>query len=134
MTDVSLELQGEIYDSLRTNAGLISEVGARIRDRPEKSIAFPYVSFGPVTAVSDDADCITAYELDVQIDVWSRAVGSVECKTIADLVRIAVLDGSISLTDNALVMIEHRSTRYLDDPDGITHHAAISFTAVIEQG
>jgi hypothetical protein len=134
MTDVSLELQGAIYTALANNTAVGGLVADRIYDRVPKAREFPYVSFGPVSALSDDADCITTYELTVQIDAWSRTVGSVECKQIADAVRRALGVDGLTLTNNALVVFEHRVTRYLSDPDGLTTHAAITFTAFVEQG
>lgn len=135
MTDVTLDLHAAVYDALIANTLVGSLVDDRIYDRPPKGATFPYVSFGPVNALTDDADCITGYEVAMQIDVWSRAAGSVEAKQVADAVRRALVgDGGLDLTDNALVVLVHRVTRVMRDPDGITTHAAINFTALVEQG
>jgi hypothetical protein len=133
MTDVVSELQGALYDRLRATGGVTALVGTRIYDRVPPSPTFPYVSFGPSQAVSDDADCITAYEVSVQIDVWSRTVGRVEASQIADAVRRAILGADMTLTTNALVMIEHRDTRIFRDPDGQTNHAVLIFSASVEE-
>lgn len=127
--DPSLELQGRVVSVLKA-AGI---AGARIYDSvPEKPI-FPYVSIGPWTSTSDNADCVPADEITAQIDVWSRQPGFVEAKQIAHAVRKALADADMALSSNALVLFEHRITRVFRDPDGLTAHGAITFTALIEE-
>lgn len=133
MTDVTLDLQKAVYDALIANTLVGSLVGDRIYDQVPEARTFPYVSFGPFSAFSDDPDCITGYEITMQIDAWSRAYGSTEVKQVADAVRRTIGD-DLTLADNALVTVDHRITRYINDADGLTKHAVITFTALIEQG
>lgn len=131
MTSPTSELQKAIYERLTSTPKLVSLVGDRVFDRvPEKAV-FPYVSFGTMEERNDDADCIEAMEVYFQLDAWSRAVGFLEARNIADAVRSA-LKVDLSLPDNALVLMTHTITRVFRDPDGLTSHAAISFNAVIE--
>src|SRR5690606_18981222 len=109
----------------------------RVYDRPaDSSPASPYLSMGPWTIIPDDADCIDGVEVTGQIDVWSwgagEAFGSAEVSKIADAVRRSLHDAEFNLTINALATIRHELTRILRDPDGVTNHAAIQFTATIE--
>lgn len=127
--DPSLELQGRVVSILKA-AGV---AGGRIHDRVPENPEYPYVSIGPWTAASDDADCIFAEEVTGQIDVWSRKPGSVEAKQVARAVKVALRDADMALANNALVLFEHRITRVFRDPDGVTTHAAITFTALIEE-
>lgn len=133
MTSPSLELQGAIVARLKAYPTLTALVGLRVYDQVPPVPMFPYVSFGPEQVVSDDPDCITGFEVSVQIDAWSRAVGLPEVKRVAEEIRKALHDYELSLTDNALLSIRHRQTRNLRDPDGLTNHAAIEFVALIEQ-
>ncbi|MCB1394387.1 DUF3168 domain-containing protein [Nitrobacter sp.] len=133
MTSPSLELQGAIVARLKTFADLAGLVADRIYDRVPTAPAFPYVSLGPAQSVSDDADCITGFEITLQIDAWSRAVGFPEVKRVAEAVRAALHQHELPLADNALVSLEHRQTRDFRDPDGLTNHAAIEFVALVEQ-
>ena len=133
MISPSLELQGAVLRVLTEDAGVVSFVGERIYDRVPAAAEFPYVSFGPEQAVSDDAECLTGFEVTLQIDVWSRAVGFPEVKAAANAVFRALHDVELSLETNALLSIQHRQTRYLRDPDGLTNHAAMEFTALVEQ-
>lgn len=127
--DASLELQGRVVAVLKA-AGI---AGGRIHDSVPPTPTFPYVSIGPWTGTSDNADCIDAEEISAQIDVWSRQPGYVEAKKIARAVRTALRDADMALANNALVLFEHRITRVFRDPDGLTSHAALTFTALIEE-
>jgi hypothetical protein len=133
LTSPSLELQAAIVARLKAFSGLTSIISTRVYDSVSPTATFPYVSWGPEQVVSDDADCITGFEISIQLDAWSQAVGWGEAKRVAEQVRLALHDYQLSLTDNALVLLEHTQTAMLRDPDGKTSHAAIEFTALIEQ-
>lgn len=92
-----------------------------------------YISFGPTDSSEDDADCIYGQTVTMQIDVWSRAVGSLEAKTLTDLVRRALHRKSLELSDNALADTNVEATRVFRDPDGITTHGIVTVTALIEE-
>jgi hypothetical protein len=130
MADAVLELQGAIRAALVDASPAI--VGGGIYDRVPEDAVFPYVSFGPVDAAEDDAECIDAVEIAFQIDVWSRAVGFPEASGIAAQVRAALHNAELTLSANALVSIEHRQSRRFRDPDGITSHVAMTFIAIVE--
>lgn len=133
MTSPSFELQAAIVVRLKAFGALTALIGSRIYDQVPPNPTFPYVSWGPDQSISDDADCITGFEVSIQIDAWSRTVGLSEVKRIAEAVRAALHDYDLPLTDNALVSILHRSTQNLKDPDGLTNHSVIEFTALVEQ-
>lgn len=139
------ELRLAVLNKLRQSAALATIVGVKIFDRvPEKQVngvpvadvTSPYISLGPATAISDDADCIDGLEITVQVDGWSWGAGlaysSVQASQIAGEVRKALLDGQLALSVNALVSIRHELTRILRESDGITNHAVIQFTALVE--
>lgn len=132
MADPDLELQGEIVKKLKADPAVTALVGARIYDAVPSNAAFPYVSYGPSDLVTDDAECIKAFSGFHQLDAWSRGTGYPEVKKIAEAVRRALHDASLALPSNALVFLEHRSTRYVRDPDGLTSHAVIQLETVIE--
>ena len=133
MTSPVLELQGAIVARLKANAAVSALIGQRVYDAVPDNPAFPYVSFGPADELSDDVDCVDGFEITMQIDCWSRAVGFPEVKRISDTVRAALVKTDLTIADNALVYFEHRITRVFRDPDGLTSHAAISFQAFAEQ-
>lgn len=131
MADPLLELQGAIVSHLRGDSPPL--LSCDLFDRIPAGAAFPYASFGPADALTDDAECLTSYEVTLQIDVWSRAVGYPEVKTLAAEVRDNLHEAELALSENALLTIVHRQTRVFRDPDGITNHAALTFTALVEQ-
>ena len=133
MTSPSLELQGAIVARMKAFVDLTGLIDDRIYDRVPVEPAFPYVSWGPEQSVADDADCITGFEVFLQIDAWSRAVGFPEVKRVAEAVRAALHQYELPLADNALVSLEHRQTRFFRDPDGLTSHAVIEIVALVEQ-
>jgi hypothetical protein len=130
--DPDLELQGAIVQKLKADPGVAALVNGRIFDSIPAGAAFPYVSYGPSDLVTDDADCLTAFNGFHQLDAWSRSPGYPEVKRVANAVRVALHDASLALPTNALVFLEHRSTRYVRDPDGLTSHAIIQLETVIE--
>jgi len=139
------ELRLAALNKLRQTAALTAIVGTKIYDLvPEKQVngqtvadvTSPYISLGPATAISDDADCIDGLEVTFQVDVWSWGAGlaysSAQASQAAGEVRKALHDVDLPLTVNALVSIQHELTRILRDSDGQTNHGVIQFTAVIE--
>lgn len=133
MADPSLELQGAIVARLKATGAVTALVGQRIYDRVPDHPTFPYISLGPDDVLSDDADCVTGFEITVQIDCWSRAVGFPEVKRVADEVRTALHGHDFSLATNAAVLFEHRITRTFRDPDGLTNHAAMTFESFVQK-
>lgn len=133
MADPSLDIQGAIITALRADAGVQALVAQRVYDKvPSTTTPFPYVTYGSDQALSDDFDCIEGFEVFITLDVWSRAVGQPEAKRIAGAVRGVLHNADLELNEHALVLLEHRNTRYLKDPDGVTSHAAVEFRALVE--
>jgi len=141
MTSPSHELQVAIVQRLEADVEIAALVGGRVFDdvpsegyrKEDTGAAWPYISMGPSDELSDDADCIVGFEISFQIDCWSRAVGFPEVRKMADAVRRALDDEDLTLSDNAMISFRHRVTRFMRDPDGKTSHAALSFTALVEQ-
>ena len=133
MTSPSLELQGGIVTRLKAEPSVTALIGTRVYDSVPATGTFPYVSFGPEQILADDADCITGFQIVMQLDAWSRGIGFPEVKRIAEAVRAALHGYELPLADNALVSLEHRQTRVFRDPDGLTAHAAIELVAIIDQ-
>lgn len=128
------ELQRLIYATLTGNAAIMAiahRVYEHIPVNPfgEKTA---YISFGPSDSVEDDAECIDGLEVTLQLDIWSRAPGQLECKTLTDLVRRALHKQSLTLSEHALVDIRVDTTRIIPDPGG-DHHGVVTVTCMIEE-
>jgi len=142
MTSPTFELVATALARLRAAPAVMAFVGAKIYDRvPEKqdgtpNVTSPYISFGPVSGSPDDADCSDAVEVTFQVDVWSwgngEAYGSAECHKISDAVRRTLHNAEFALSANALVTLTCELFRILRDPDGVTNHGVVQFTAVVE--
>ncbi|WP_273785607.1 DUF3168 domain-containing protein [Brucella intermedia] len=130
---VSVALQDLIIATLKASPAVMALVADRIWDEPPANPEFPYISMGPDSFSTADADCIDMREQTVQIDCWTRANGRKwPCKQIVDAVVGALrhLDGDLS--DGALVDSEIRIARVLDDQDGITAHGVVQLIVIIE--
>ena len=128
MADPSLALQGAINTRLRSQ---VSGVSNRVFDRVPADVVFPYIELGEFQTLDDGAQCHDGQEVYVTLHVWSRAVGQVEVKTIAGVVRGALHEAELTLTGWQFLEIAHQDTRYLKDPDGLTSHAVLTFRALI---
>jgi hypothetical protein len=131
----SIELQKLLYDTLRANAAIMAVVGG-VYDRVPTSpygAKNAYISFGPSDIVDDSADCVTSGVHSFQLDVWSKAVGQVEAKTIVDLIYRTLHEQELAMTDNALAEIRVDFRRVFTDSDGLTTHGVASVTASIEE-
>lgn len=129
----SLELQKAIVARLKADAAVAALVGDRIYDRVPPAAEFPYVSLGPGQVVPEYGDCYEADEVIRQIDVWSRAVGSVEAQRIAGTIRAALNDAPLVLSGHRLLEIRvQASSNPLSDPDGATTHVPLSVRALTE--
>lgn len=136
MSDPSLDLQKAIVGVLRADGAVAAFTGTRVYDRVPPSPTFPYISYGSDQVLQDDpgdpAECGLGYEVFITLDVWSRAVGQPEMKRVAGAVRAALHGEDFDLDEHRLVSLEHSDTRYLDDPDGLTHHGVLIFRAFVD--
>ena len=139
MIDASYELQIAIVERLKAYGPLVALIGQRVYDSVPRdssgnvsSATFPYVSFGPETAVGEQFECIIGSEITIQLDAWSRGVGFPEVKKIAGAVRAALHNYPLPLAENALVSFEYEGRRIFRDPDGKTSHAVLTFRAIVE--
>lgn len=128
-----LALQKAIVTKLKADTlGVASLVGSRVFDRIPADAAFPLVGISGGQELAADADCIPGLQVMLDVHVWSRAVGSVECRRIAGFVRAALHDAALTVDGWRLIDLKHRDTRFLADPDGITSHAVVTVRALID--
>lgn len=129
MSDPSLPMQGAYVARLKSE---VTEIGGRVYDSIPTSATFPYYNIGDIQTISDGADCLDATEVFVTLHVWSRAVGKVEIRRLTAAARSALHGWLPVLAGFRVVEHEHRDTRTLDDPDGITSHGVMTFWALID--
>lgn len=137
----SLELQAAIVAALKADNAVRAIVGAapntRVFDNVPRNSSgtitadYPLVSMGPKQVVGDNADCITGFEITLQIDCWSRAVGFAEVERLADAVRecLNAMSGDSPVV-NGLVSFEFQDMSIRRE-EGTTSHAILTFRALI---
>ena len=128
------ELQRLYYATLSANSGIKALIN-RVYDHVPASpygAKTAYISFGGEDYVDDGADCIDGLRVTTQIDVWSKAVGQSECKNIVELVRKALHEQELTLTDNAMVETRVVLMMVQPDPDEATTHGVVQVTATVE--
>jgi hypothetical protein len=141
-TDAGVELITAIFAKLKADAAVIALMGDRLysqapgRQGIPENVPMPYLTLGPVVAQPFDADCSDGAEISVQLDIWSggasTAFSKAEAMKCANAVQRALHDANLTLGENVLTVMRWELSRTLDDPDGVTTHAVVQFTAEIE--
>ncbi|EAQ34481.1 gene transfer agent-like protein [Nitrobacter sp. Nb-311A] len=133
MTSPSLELQGVIVARLKADMALSTLIGGRVYDNVPEDAPFPYVNFARVDILQDDATCVTGYEINFGVDVWSRGVGFVEAEKIAHAVAKSMHNWDATLATYTVITLQHRQTRVFRDADGLTSHGVVEFVAIVTE-
>lgn len=111
-----------------------ASLGVPFYDGAPTNTAPPFIEFGPIFTLPDDADCILGREVTVQIDVWRRDQGKLHLTSLlVDQVYSAIHEAQLSL-DNPYACVNCRVTltRVFPDPDGITAHGILQVTVLAE--
>lgn len=112
---------------------ILSQVPALtgVFDKATEGSAFPYASLGPSYWTSDDAECIEAREVTLQIDVWHSASNKGVLEDLTDDVCTA-LRGYADTVALTMHPIDISLVRVMDDPDGVSIHGVIQIEAMVE--
>jgi len=133
-TDPSLALQAAFVAAIKAMA---TEAGTRVYDRVPRTngivaATFPYVALGTGSVLNNQADCYDGSDVTLAVHVWSRAVGWPEAKRIASAIRAGLNNAELALVGHTLELLELDRTDYLNDPDGLTSHAVLTFRALTQ--
>ncbi|PRD42178.1 DUF3168 domain-containing protein [Phyllobacterium phragmitis] len=129
----SLELQEAIYARLLSDATVSVLIADRVYDRVPENAEFPYVAFGNFDIIRDDAQCISGYEIHVDLDVWSRAVGKPEAHNVTYAITKSLHNWPGALPSFVMTGFQHLDTPTFFDPDGLTTHSVVRFVAFINE-
>lgn len=132
--DSHYALQLAVKTVLAGNAELVAIVGTRIYDDIPESAQFPYVTLGDGHKLATPADLYRGADNKFNVHVWGRRRESSETKQLGAIVE-ELLDGNDGLPVDAsqrVTALFHEETVYIDDPDGLTLHVVIMFTAFTE--
>lgn len=131
----SEELQRLIKTTLEADANIMA-LAYRVYDHVSGTSPFgsksSYIAFGPLDTVEDDADCIAGVETTIQVDIWSKKEGAIECRRLTDLVRRALHHRSLTLSEHALVDTHVALTQVFPDPSK-DHHGIVQVTCLVEE-
>lgn len=128
----------ELWNAIRAALLADSAVMAGIDAVYDKVPADPWraknahMSRGPFYGTPDDAECIDGQEITIQLDIWSRKPNRWTMDDQIAAVRSALHEQELELTDSALVSLRLTLWRILDDPDPLTVHGVMQFTALVE--
>jgi hypothetical protein len=134
----------ELHDLVREHLlsdPAIMEIAAGVFDRvPEEPFTASdgttrtaYVRLGAMDTRDEDADGIDGVGATLQVDIWSKAYGSIEAKRLTDMVRRRLRRAR--LVGNAVTVngLHVELVRVFTDRDGATTHGVVQVTAHIEE-
>lgn len=130
MKEPSLAVQTAIF-------GLLTRVlkSTKIYDRVPDTAATPYIQVGDDQVIPDKADCFErSCEVISTIHVYTYdGQGRAGAKAIAGQVVDALENAELGVDpDYAHLLTLHEGTRYLDEPDGRTVHAVLTFKTLLD--
>ena len=102
-----------------------------VYDRATDSAAYPYATMGPSYWADDDAECIEAREITLQIDLWHSQSNKGVAEDLTDDIATALRGWADT---DALTMHPLRVSlvRVMDDPDGVSVHGVIQVEGLVE--
>lgn len=128
------DLQRMYYARMTGNPSIMALANGvfdRVGERPYGSKT-AYVSLGPEDYRDNGAECIDGLAITTQIDVWSKAVGALECKTLVELIRREFHEQEHSLAEATMVETIVEFAQTLPDPDKSITHGIVQVTAYVE--
>lgn len=126
LADPTLAVQAAIVRVLKASA---PTADGRIYCPPPMGAAFPYVSVGQIQVLNERYEGLEGAQVSVTLHAWSRSESRVEIRTLAAEI-IAALDGAEGVLSGSGLIVTtclFESALYLDDPDGKTAHAVLTF-------
>lgn len=138
LTDPGADLQIAIIGALKADAAVVAIVGAGVYDSVPRApdgtpqVPFPYVTFGEIQFLPELGEATDAGETAVTLHCWSRAPGFMEVRALAKAVAAALHDAVLALGAGALQSLLLKSTHVFRDPDGLTSHTVLIFSALTD--
>lgn len=130
----SVPLQRALFETLTSSQDIENAMGGDVRayDRVPTNPTFPYLTFADAQLIDDGNTCNDdAFEVFIDVHVWSRDVGQVQAKDIAAAVRTAVKDGFL-VPGWIMTSITVQTIRHFMDQDGLTAHGVVTLRILIQ--
>lgn len=110
----------------------LNTTGFRVYDAPPEGAVLPYITLGQPQVLPDRNGCEPGARVAYPIDGWAVGPQSVEIKRLGAAIIAALHEHELVLEGHRTVLCELEQLNYLNDPDGITKHAAAVFQIVTE--
>ncbi len=94
---VVLETQKSLYAKLAGDSVLMALIKGVYEYVPQNA-AYPYVTIGDVTANDDSAKGLKRYDLDVNLEIYSKAQGRKEVLDIIERLKLLLDNQVLSIT------------------------------------
>jgi hypothetical protein len=128
----STALQDAVIEALRSDIGVVALVGLRSYDVPPSDPVYPFISLGPSDMSTGRQDGYRSWVETVQVDCWTEDQRRRQpVKALRDAVIDALDQANLDLQGYGLSSLDLVFSRVMDDPDGITKHAVLQFTAQV---
>lgn len=134
MIDPSLAVAAAIISRLKAYAQVTDIVGQRVYDVVIPAAQLPYVTVDQpqVLPMRMGSGCEAGAEISILVHGWSNGPESVEVKQLGAALIAALDEHELVLTGHSTVLNELEQVIYLNDPDGIVKHAAVTFRILTE--
>lgn len=133
MSAAAWDLQQAVHAILAGDGTVLTLLGgARVYDDVPQGAAFPYLSLTAFTVRDWATGTEPGAEIVFTVSAWSRRAGHKEAHLLADAVRSALHDTSLTLADHHLVNLRHEASDSRRERDGDTYRVAARFRAVLE--
>lgn len=128
-----LELQAAVKAHLLADSSVTGLLGTRLYQAVPTPPTFPYAVFGRTTNSSDSTSCQRAWDVLLDIDVWSREPGWEEIKRVVSAITISLDDDDLTLATQRCVQIIYVTDRNIEDAELPVKHNVVTFRANLEE-
>jgi hypothetical protein len=130
--DAQEALQTAIVSAVKASAAMGALIGDRIYDKvpTRAAVLFPYVAFRGMDSVDASDACHDGVEVFVDLDGWSREVGTIEAKRIAAALAL-LLDAPLTVTGFEVITHEVTRCRTLKEEGDLHRRADVQLRYVL---
>ena len=129
-------LQKGLIAALKADAGVASQVGARVHDTPPQRVTFPYVRLGKFDGAPWDTDATVGDELIFTIEAHCRPDrrGTVHARRLKEAIKGVLHRGEerVSVTGFVLVELIFLTSTTEELSDGKSQVARLAFRARLD--
>lgn len=126
MTAAAWPLQQAIYTKV-TSASTVMDLVTGLFDEVPEGQPYPYISFGSITEVQDDAHGQAGLATEVVLHIWSAYRGNKEAAQILAALTTVLHRQPLTVAGYEDVSIAHVRHQSLRDPDPAIRHINVAY-------